>query len=381
MTMRSGFPALAAVAVALAVCSSPAEAAEARVALAGPTDLPHAGLRISLPAGQKPGIPSSATTVLVAQAGHGDRWQSKTTIEATRARSGASAPKPRALAEALMPRLQRAGGYEKSTFVASDPVQVEAQPGWQVARTFSKAGKTVVVVVIVWTGPFPRHDVSLHYVVYFQWNGAEAAKATRIARAMCRSIRHVPLLSPSETDLPPLTGPLAYPRARLAIGIPFGWHLLPAPRRAGKAKGVMRAAVTDYVYGVGAPEMSVQVERGVTKVPDFDKLDEDALEAYLSDLRRRKARRTGWRHLRHRRVWMIRRVGVEMIGVRRIGRQPFLEVMRQVFHEGDLYTLTLRWRGGDVRRATAAMLRLSLSLRLLASPSGPQTQPAPAPEE
>ena len=78
---------------------------------------------------------------------------------------------------------------------------------------------------------------------------------------------------------------------------------------------------------------------------------------------------------------MIRRVGVEMIGVRRIGRQPFLEVMRQVFHEGDLYTLTLRWRGGDVRRATAAMLRLSLSLRLLASPSGPQTQPAPAPEE
>ena len=78
---------------------------------------------------------------------------------------------------------------------------------------------------------------------------------------------------------------------------------------------------------------------------------------------------------------MVRRIGVEMIGARMIGRQPFIEVTRQVSHEGGLYTLTLRWRGRDVRLATAAMLRLSLSLRLLASPSAPRTQPAPKPEE
>jgi len=378
MAIRLG--ALVAVAAAWAACASPARAAGPKVDLASPTDLPHVGLRISLPANQKPEISGKATTALVARAGYGKRWQSRTVVEVTRERPDRPGPKPRTVAEAFLPQVRRAGGYEKSVFVASAPLQVEAQAGWLAARTFSKGRETMAGVVLVWTGPFPKYDVSLRYVVYFQWNGPDAETAVRVAKAMGRSIRHIPLRSPSDLHLPPLLGPVAYPADRLVIGIPFGWYVLPLPPQDRKTKMVMLAAVSDYVYGLSAPEMSVQVQRGVTQIPDFSAMDDDGLEAYLNALRRRKSRRTRWKHVRHRRVWMVGRTGVELIGARRVGKQPVLEVVRQVFDSGDLYTLTLVWRGGDVRLASAAMLRLSLGLRFVPRPK-PQTQPATAPAD
>jgi hypothetical protein len=299
-------------------------------------------------------------------------------VEVNRARPGERLS-PRRIAEALLPKLQKAGGYEKSDFVASQAGRVENQPAWMAARKFIKADQTTIGVVFVWTTPFPRYGLSLHYMVYVQWNGPDVKKALRIASAVFGSIRHTPLLSPSYLDLPTLTGPVVIESELFAIAVPFGWHLRGSTPPAGKSKVVFRAGVMDHICGMPVPNVSVVVRADVSPNNDFSRMTEEGIERYMTALRMHKARVRGWQHVSHRRVWIAHRPGVEITGRRTVGRQQLTEVIRQVYREGKLYAIGLTWWGDNVKRASAAMVKLSLSFKFVEPRPAPETQPKPEP--
>ncbi|KPK44281.1 MAG: hypothetical protein AMK72_12195 [Planctomycetes bacterium SM23_25] len=363
-------------AIATLVFFSWAQAAEEAVELARPVHLPHVGLTIALPADQKLGLLLRPVSVLAAQAGEKENWRSRTAVEVSRAWRGQRLS-PRRMAEIILPKLQKTGGYDKSEFVAAEPARVENQPAWKAVRKFTKADSQVIGAVLVWTAPFPRYGLSLHYLVHVESNGPDVKKALRIASAVFASIRHIPLASPSHLDLPALMGPIADRAHGFAIGIPFGWHVV-APRQTGKAKVVFGAGVTDHIGGTTIPNVSVVLQADVGAGGDFNAMSEEGLERYLTDMRRRRARIPGWKYLSHRRVWIAGRTGVEMVGAQVLGTQQFVQIVRQVYDKGKLYTVGLNWGGDSVKRASAAMVQLSLSFRLLEPPPGPQTQPAPA---
>ncbi len=349
-----------------------------KIQLGKPIDLHHAGLRISLPARQHLVVPDRGM-LLRGKFGAGDNKLSETTVQAIPAHIiGRSVP-TEAIAERMAAIFQKNAGFEKSIPVFSGPVRITAKQGWRIARRFSSKDRVQIVVITIWPSKITKQKATLYYVIGTILKGPDTNKALSMHEAICKSVKHIPFRSPSRMNLPLLLGPVELKSELFAIGVPRGWFLRSLGRQPGSSIVISTAAL-DYLRNILVPNMNVTVvstSLNLKKVNIWSNKKE--CDEYIADLRKDWAKNSNRVYVSHRMAKIGDINGIEIASRTIIAGHKAVQVQRQVFHEGSVYTITVTWDGKNLKRAVAAINRFAGSVRFLKRPqptTGAVTKPS-----
>lgn len=343
--------------------------------LGKPIDLPHAGLRISLPARQHLAVPSRGVLLWGK-----DGVLSETIVRAIPAKIVGPSVTTKAFAEKMAAIFQKTSGFEKSAPVFSGPVKVAARRGWRIARKFSFRDRAQIVVITVWTSEITKQKKTLYYVIGSILKGKDAKKALAMHNMVCRSVKRIPVRSPSEMDLPPLLKPVELKTELFDIGVPRGWFLRSLGRQPGP-NNVIDAAVVDYLRNILVPNMSVTVVSTGLGLRDGNAWsNKKECEEYIAVLRKQWATDPNRSYVSHRMAKMGGKNGIEYVCRVNMAHWKAVQVQRQVFHKGNIYTVTVTWDGNkNIKRAVAAMNKFADSVKFFDRPRPTTTKPATRP--
>ena len=343
-----------------------------------PVALPHAGLRLSVPAGFRL-VPATRGALLTARR-QTPRGRLEGISVVARLRKGATKGKdPRSFAEAYVRGLERSAGLKRTKKYALKACRVAGGQGWRTTLSLSGDTRKVTVAATFWWQRFAKDDITLCYIVSALAPGEDPNRASAVADTVCGSVAHPGLEHPSDCSVSSLLGPVPLKAEGVAVHVPLGWMLFRSGRRPG-SNIVFKAGALDYVHDLRVPNVNLTVVQ--TRATADPNLNDPAVFKRRARLAKRFVEgQPGWSKVTVSKSKLGGRPAVQVVSHMRIRKNKGVQVARQAFRNRKIYTLTLTWDGTDEKRALAAADRIAAGVQFLDQPStttAPSTQRAPA---
>lgn len=345
-----------------------------------PITLPHVGLTVSMPPGFRLS-PASPGALLLGTRRIGRRGVEVISVAALSRKGISGRVDPRAFSEGYVVGLQESTNLKDPNILSSKAHRVAGQDGWRITVSLSGGTRKVTISGTSWWKRSAESNVTICYTLTVMVPGTDPKRAAAVADVVCESVKLGGLNRPSNLPMPPLLGPVSLKAEGVSVRIPLGWMLLSSGRRPGTPV-VLRAGAIDYLGNLSIPNVNMTVlSTRPAGVPDLT--DPGVLQRYGGQLKRMIEGRPGWSKAKAAKSKLAGRPGIEMSSHVRIRNNDCVQVLRQAFHNGKVYTLTLTWDGKDRKRALAAMERIAAGVEFLepaaAATTGPATQRAVTP--
>ncbi len=349
-------------------CFAQAADSDKPIKLTKPIALPHAGLKIAMPADQT-FRPVDAKNMLLlsltGRKGNFTKWKDLSAVQVFPTVISAKTPSLETFTQRVANDHVKSGGFTKSKPGPSGPTRVAGKPAWRIAQFVSKPGSKQTVVQTVWLRPLRKNNRALYYIVTIIVKGRNLPLATARADAICKSARQTSFALPKTVTISESQLPLSSAEDMVSIGVPQGWFRRPVPTK-GKTKVLLRAACLDVLNNRAIPNMKVTVVHSPkVGTGKLDWSNDEFLAASLPELKKAEMINAKSAHHSHRRVQIAGKTGIEIITNQQAGNIKFCQIRRQVLNDGRAYTITLTWMNRNYKQATAAMDVIAATFKLL----------------